>query len=243
MNKNKYGVIGGIFVLVVLVSVVGVFIWKNNSQHDSQVQAEAVSDNLSDGPHGFTQPGNISSVPLGGSAQSESSTASSGLSVTTNNSSAGSLGQLTPNSGGSNSQATSGSSGSSSKASPFNPATFGQYEKYKDGEAALFGEVEIGNGKVITNNKKAAVYYKGWLTNGQMFDQSRTDDKGKLQPFVFTVGANQVIPGWEQAIDGMKVGGTRMMIVPPSVGYGAQGQGSIPPNSVLIFEVQLLAVE
>ncbi len=243
MNKNKYGVIGGAFVLVILAGAVGGFVWQNNGQHSSQLQAEAITDDSSGGPQGFTQPGDASSVPLGGSEKSQPSTAGSGLSVSTNGTSAASLGQLTPNSGGSSSQGNNATSSSGSKASAFNPATFGQYEKYKDSESALFGDVEVGNGKVITANKKAAVFYKGWLTNGQMFDQSRTDDKGKLQPFVFTVGANQVIPGWEQAIDGMKVGGKRMMIVPPSVGYGAQGQGSIPPNSVLIFEVELLAVE
>jgi hypothetical protein len=241
MNKNKYVVIGGALVLLVLSSSVGLYMWRSNSQQSSQIDAPT-GDVLTEAPQGFTQASD-SSVPLGGTPQSKPIAASSGLSVSTNGTSAASLGQLTPNSGGSTSQGNNVTSSGSSKASPFNPATFGQYEKYKDAEGALFGEVEVGDGKVITANKKAAVYYKGWLTNGQMFDQSRTDDKGKLQPFVFTVGANQVIPGWEQAIDGMKVGGTRMMIVPPSVGYGAQGQGSIPPNSVLIFEVQLLAVE
>jgi FKBP-type peptidyl-prolyl cis-trans isomerase FkpA len=242
MNKNKYIVIGGALTFVILLASVGFFVWQNQAQASSQIEEVATDDVLMGAPQGFTNPGDVSSVPLGSMAQSQPST--SGLSVASNGGSASNLGQLTPNSGGSSSQGNSpSSSGSGAKASPFNPATFGQYEKYKDGEAALFGEVQIGNGAEVRENKKAAVFYKGWLTNGQMFDQSRTDEKGKLQPFIFTPGTNQVIAGWEQAITGMKVGGTRVFIVPPSVGYGAQGQGSIPPNSVLIFEVQLVAVE
>jgi FKBP-type peptidyl-prolyl cis-trans isomerase len=150
------------------------------------------------------------------------------------------LGQL-----GTNSQPATGSSGgtaSSASRAP-SPDQFAQYEKYKDNKDALFGEIETGNGKELAINKKAAVYYKGWLTNGQLFDQSRTDSSGKLQPFVFTLGAHEVIPGWEQGVNGMKVGGRRLIIVPPAVGYGAQGQGSVPPNAVLVFEVQLLDVQ
>ncbi|MES2971084.1 MAG: FKBP-type peptidyl-prolyl cis-trans isomerase [Patescibacteria group bacterium] len=107
----------------------------------------------------------------------------------------------------------------------------------------MFGEVQVGTGDELTAGKKAAVYYKGWLTDGQLFDTTRPDKDGKLQPFVFEMGANQVIPGWEQGLAGMKVGGTRLVIVPPAVGYGPSGQGPIPGNAVLIFQVQLAAVE
>lgn len=123
------------------------------------------------------------------------------------------------------------------------PKTFSQHDKYKDDKAALFADLHIGDGEELTANKKAAVYYRGWLTDGTLFDASRPDEKGELQPFMFTLGAHQVITGWEQALTGMKVGGVRFVIVPPAVGYGAQGQDSIPGNSVLIFQVQLLAVE
>lgn len=126
---------------------------------------------------------------------------------------------------------------------PFDPSTFSQYDKYKNDTAALAGEVLAGDGATLEAGKKASVYYRGWLTNGTMFDQSRTDANGQLQTFSFTLGAHQVITGWEQALAGMKVGAVRLLIIPPSVGYGSSGQGSIPPNSVLVFQVQLVAVE
>lgn len=142
-------------------------------------------------------------------------------------------------------QSSQGSAQSSSNASSqtLDPATFKQYDKYKDSQNGLFGDVQVGSGATLSSGQKAAVYYKGWLTDGTLFDQSKAGSDGKLQPFVFTLGDHQVIPGWEEAISGMKVGGTRLMIVPPAVGYGAQGQGSIPGNAVLVFEVQLLAVQ
>jgi FKBP-type peptidyl-prolyl cis-trans isomerase len=123
------------------------------------------------------------------------------------------------------------------------PSSFSKYDQYKDNTTALYADIQVGTGDELTVNKKAAVFYKGWLTNGQLFDASKPDDKGQLQPFVFTLGAQQVIPGWEQSMAGMKVGGVRFLIIPPSAGYGASGQGSIPPNSVLVFQVQLLAVQ
>lgn len=160
---------------------------------------------------------------------------SGGLSVSSGN--AASLGQL--NTGG-NGQAING--GSSSANEP-NPSSFAEYDKYKNNESALFGDIKIGNGPTLDAGKKAAVYYKGWLTNGALFDQSGTGSDGKAQAFVFTEGAHQVIPGWEQGVLGMKVGGSRLIIVPPAVGYGDQARGSIPPNSVLVFKVQLTAIQ
>jgi len=123
------------------------------------------------------------------------------------------------------------------------PTTFGQYDKYKNDTSAYFIDLQPGTGDAIANGKQAAVYYRGWLTNGQLFDQSRAGSDGKLQAFTFTEGQHQVITGWEQALAGMKSGGVRLLIIPPSVGYGAAGQGSIPGNSVLIFQVQLVAVQ
>ncbi len=123
------------------------------------------------------------------------------------------------------------------------PSTFSKYDQYKNNTTALYADIQVGSGDVLSVNKKAAVVYKGWLTTGQLFDASKPDDKGQLQPFIFTLGAQQVIAGWDQSMSGMKVGGVRLLIIPPAVGYGANGQGSIPPNSVLIFQVQLLAVQ
>lgn len=146
---------------------------------------------------------------------------------------------------GLNPQALNNNSRSSSTAEAMlDPKSFGKYDKYKNDQAAMFAELLAGKGDdELVPGKKAAVYYKGWLTDGTLFDMSRPDEEGNLQPFVFTHGAHQVIPGWEQALAGMKPGGVRFLIIPPAVGYGAQGQGNIPGNSVLIFQVQLLAVE
>lgn len=126
---------------------------------------------------------------------------------------------------------------------PFDPTTFAQYEKYKDSKGALFGDVVVGTGAALEANQKAVVFYKGWLTNGTVFDESRPGSDGKLTPFTFTLGAHQVIPGLEEGVTGMKVGGVRLVIIPSALGYGAKGQGPIPPNSILIFQVQLENVQ
>lgn len=116
------------------------------------------------------------------------------------------------------------------------PETFSQYEQYKTITDPLVGELREGNGIVAAVNNTATVHYRGWLTNGKEFDESYA----KNQPYSFVIGQHRVILGWEKAILGMKVGGKRRFIIPPSDGYGAQEQGAIPPNSVLIFDVELL---
>jgi FKBP-type peptidyl-prolyl cis-trans isomerase len=123
------------------------------------------------------------------------------------------------------------------------PTTFSQYDKYKDNTSALYIDLLTGDGTPLSAGHKAGVYYRGWLTNGTLFDQSKAGSDGQTQPFVFTQGEHTVIPGWEQALDGMKAGGVRLVIVPPGVGYGAAGQGPIPGNAVLVFQVQLAAVQ
>lgn len=123
------------------------------------------------------------------------------------------------------------------------PETFGQFDKYKSEKNALFQDLQPGTGEEIKLNKKAAIIYQVYLTNGKLVDQNQVDKDKKVVPFVFTEGAHQVIPGLEQGVGGMKVGGVRRIIIPPSVGYGAQGKDPIPPNAVLIFDTQLLEVE
>jgi hypothetical protein len=171
-------------------------------------------------------------IPLGGETPADTG----GLQV--NAGGASSLGQL----GGNQSQ-----QGQSNKVSggadSVNPAQFAQYDKYKDAAHALFGDIKKGDGTELTAGKTAAVYYKGWLTNGQLFDQTHTNSDGNQQPFLLTLGGHQVIPGFEEAAYGMKVGGTRLLIIPPAVGYGAQGQGPVPPNAVLVFYLQLIQVQ
>jgi FKBP-type peptidyl-prolyl cis-trans isomerase FkpA len=178
------------------------------------------------------------------SSSAASPPAANGLSVAGGG--ATNLGQLGASSGGSQgvpgSSSSSTTSNSSSSPSPIDPSTFAQYDKYKDNSSALFGDVQVGSGASLGANQQASILYKGWLTNGTLFDQSKTDSSGQAQPLVFAEGAHQVIAGMEEGVAGMKVGGTRLIIIPPALGYGAQGQGSIPPNAVLVFEVQLLDV-
>lgn len=96
-----------------------------------------------------------------------------------------------------------------------------------------------GDGVKAIRHSKVTVHYTGWLKNGKKFDSSF--DRGK--PFEFTLGAGQVIPGWDRGVDGMKVGGKRELIIPPELAYGKSGAGGvIPPNATLKFQITLLSV-
>ena len=120
---------------------------------------------------------------------------------------------------------------------------FTEYEKYKTEKSALFGEIKVGTGTEVKVNDKVGIYYKGYLTSGQVFDNQWPAKPGdKPKPFEFTLGTNTLLAGLQQGIVGMKVGGTRRIIIPPAVGYGEKGQGAIPPDSVLIMDVELLSV-
>jgi FKBP-type peptidyl-prolyl cis-trans isomerase FkpA len=97
----------------------------------------------------------------------------------------------------------------------------------------------IGQGAAAAAGRGVVVHYAGWLADGTQFDSS----KEKQDPFEFTLGKKEVIPGWEEGLRGMKVGGTRRLTIPPQLAYGAEGAGdTIPPNATLTFEVELLAV-
>ena len=97
----------------------------------------------------------------------------------------------------------------------------------------------VGTGTVAQNGDTLSMLYTGKLDNGTVFDASSLHGN---QPFSFVLGEGQVIAGWDQGILGMKVGGMRELTIPPSLGYGSQSIGSIPPNSTLHFTVQLLSV-
>ena len=100
-------------------------------------------------------------------------------------------------------------------------------------------DLKVGTGATAQAGHTVSVHYTGWLENGKKFDSSV--DRG--QPFSFPLGAGRVIKGWDEGVQGMKVGGKRKLIIPSNLGYGARGAGGvIPPNATLIFEVELLGV-
>lgn len=97
----------------------------------------------------------------------------------------------------------------------------------------------VGTGEVAVAGKTANVHYTGWLENGKKFDSSV--DRG--QPFSFPLGAGRVIKGWDEGVQGMKVGGKRKLTIPSDLGYGSRGAGGvIPPNATLVFDVELLGI-
>lgn len=96
-----------------------------------------------------------------------------------------------------------------------------------------------GEGRAAQAGDQVTVHYTGWLPNGEQFDSSR--DAG--QPFSFTLGAGEVIAGWDEGVEGMQVGGRRKLVIPPALGYAERGAGGvIPPNATLVFDVELLEV-
>jgi FKBP-type peptidyl-prolyl cis-trans isomerase FkpA len=120
---------------------------------------------------------------------------------------------------------------------PASPAAFAAFSQR---------DLLVGTGEDAANGKTLSVNYTGWLYNpeqpeekGAQFDSSRGE--GRV-PLVFTLGAGQVIPGFDQGLVGMRVGGVRRLVVPPSLAYGGVRNGPIPPNATLIFEVELLEI-
>ena len=100
-------------------------------------------------------------------------------------------------------------------------------------------DLVVGTGDAATAGQKVTVHYTGWLTNGTKFDSS----KDRRDPFVFSLGKGQVIKGWDQGVQGMKVGGRRRLVIPPHLGYGDRGAGNaIKPGETLIFVVDLVSV-
>jgi peptidylprolyl isomerase len=102
-----------------------------------------------------------------------------------------------------------------------------------------YEDIVVGNGPSPQSGKEVTVHYTGTLEDGTKFDSSL--DRG--QPFKFPIGVGRVIKGWDEGVMTMKVGGKRKLVIPPQLGYGPRGVGPIPPNSTLVFEVELLGVD
>jgi FKBP-type peptidyl-prolyl cis-trans isomerase FkpA len=108
-----------------------------------------------------------------------------------------------------------------------------------------YEDTVVGSGDAARAGREVTVHYTGWLHDpaapqqrGAKFDSS----KDRNDPFRFDLGARMVIAGWDEGVQGMQVGGTRVLVIPPQLGYGARGAGGvIPPNATLVFEVELLA--
>ncbi len=102
-----------------------------------------------------------------------------------------------------------------------------------------YEDLQEGEGQMAEAGQRVSVHYTGWLLDGEKFDSSLD----RNQPFDFLLGKGQVIRGWDEGVQGMKIGGKRKLTIPPQLGYGAAGAGGvIPPNATLVFEVELLAV-
>jgi FKBP-type peptidyl-prolyl cis-trans isomerase FkpA len=109
----------------------------------------------------------------------------------------------------------------------------------KTASGLQYWDLKKGTGAVAKAGDSVKVHYTGWLTDGKKFDSS----VDRNEPFEFKLGAGMVIPGWDQGVAGMKVGGKRQLRIPPDLGYGARGAGgAIPPNATLVFDVELLGV-
>jgi FKBP-type peptidyl-prolyl cis-trans isomerase FkpA len=100
-----------------------------------------------------------------------------------------------------------------------------------------YRDLTIGTGEPVANGRELSMRYSGWLPNGKPFDSNANGS-----PYVLQLGAKEVIDGWDLGLVGMKVGGKRQLIIPPSLGYGAAGSPPvIPPNAILVFNVELVA--
>ena len=103
----------------------------------------------------------------------------------------------------------------------------------------VYEDISAGEGEAAQAGQRVSVHYTGWLTDGTQFDSS----KDRNDQFDFPLGAGHVIRGWDEGVQGMKVGGVRKLTIPPQLGYGTRGAGGvIPPNATLVFEVELLEI-
>jgi FKBP-type peptidyl-prolyl cis-trans isomerase len=107
----------------------------------------------------------------------------------------------------------------------------------KTASGLYYRDISVGGGAAAIAGHTIAVHYTGSLPNGTIFDANGTN----AAPFSFVLGQGQVIAGWDEGVAGMKVGGSRQLIIPPALGYGAGGQGPIPGNAILVFTVIMVS--
>lgn len=109
----------------------------------------------------------------------------------------------------------------------------------KTASGLYYRDIIVGGGATFMSGRSVGVFYAGSLASGSQFDARQAP----LTPFPFTLGAGQVIRGWDEGLVGMKIGGKRQLIIPPALGYGATGSGPIPPNAVLVFTVDAVSTQ
>ena len=106
-----------------------------------------------------------------------------------------------------------------------------------------FEDTTVGTGEEASKGQSVTVHYTGWLYNDEVQGAKFDSSKDRNDPFVFSLGAGMVIRGWDEGVQGMKIGGARTLIIPAALGYGARGAGgAIPPNATLKFDVELLGL-
>ena len=116
---------------------------------------------------------------------------------------------------------------------------FAKSKTIKTSTGLQYQDLKLGKGPAAQKGQTVTIFYTGRLTDGRVFGTNKPNN----QPLTFPLGGHQVMPGWDEGVQGMKVGGARKLTIPPELGYGARGAGGvIPPNATLVFEVELLKI-
>jgi FKBP-type peptidyl-prolyl cis-trans isomerase len=108
----------------------------------------------------------------------------------------------------------------------------------KSAAGLYYRDIEPGSGPAVAAGQQVSVFYTGWLANGRQFDSNAGGS-----PISFRLGAREVIDGWDQGVAGMRIGGKRQLIIPAALGYGPVGSGPIPPNAILVFNVEVISAQ